>query len=107
MFLSSAAVALPAKTSEPATIAAATTRIVTSFKSQPQNLLAILKIGQQRRRGSLVKNRAALQREDAVGQRQHQVEIVLHDHDGGVPAQRVEYPEQFEDHGRREALERL
>ena len=52
-------------------------------------------------------HRAALQREDAVGQRQHQVEIVLDDHDRGVPAQQVEHLEQFEHHGRRQALERL
>jgi mannose-6-phosphate isomerase-like protein (cupin superfamily) len=52
-----------------------------------------------------VKHRAAFQREDAVGERQYQIEIVLDDHDGDVLAQGVEHAEKFEDHGRREALE--
>jgi hypothetical protein len=45
--------------------------------SKPQNLLAVLKIGQQRRRGPLMEHSTALEREHAVGQHQHQIEIVL------------------------------
>ena len=39
---------------------------------------------------------AAFEREDAVGERQHQVQIVLDDQDGSLPAQPVEDLEQVE-----------
>src|SRR6516165_6766945 len=74
---------------------------------QPENLFSIAEVREQRRRRSLVEYRAALQREDAVGERQHEIEIVLDDHDRHVPAELVEHLEQFERHRRREALERL
>ena len=50
---------------------------------------------------------AALQREHAVSQRQHQIEIMLDDHDRDVLPKPIEYLEQFEDHGRRQPLERF
>ena len=54
-----------------------------------------------------MEDRAALEREHAIGEREHQVEIVLDDHDRDVPAQAVEHRKQFLHHGRRETLERL
>lgn len=55
----------------------------------------------------MVEDGAALEHEDAVGERQHEVEIVLDDDDGGVAAQPVEHAEQLEHHRGREALEGL
>ena len=52
-----------------------------SAQSQPQYLLSIVEVGQQRLGRSVMEHGAALESEDAVGQRQHQVEIVLDDDD--------------------------
>jgi hypothetical protein len=52
-----------------------------------------------------MEHRAAFQREDAVGERQHEIEVVLDDRDGDVLLEPVEHLEQFEDHGRRQSLE--
>jgi hypothetical protein len=54
-----------------------------------------------------MEHRAALQRKDAVGKRQHQIEIVLDNDDAHVPAQPVEYTKEFQGHRRREPFERL
>ena len=75
--------------------------------ARPQDPLAIFEVGQERRRRSLVEYRAALQCEHAIGQRQHEVEIVLHDNNRGVAAQPVEHLEQLEDDRRRKAFERF
>ena len=42
---------------------------------------------ERRSRRTLMKHRATLQRKDTVGQRQYQIEIVLDDHDRGMPPQ--------------------
>ena len=42
-----------------------------------------------------MKYRAMLKRKHPVGERQHEIEVVLDDHDRGLPAQPVEYREQF------------
>src|SRR5262249_35377637 len=75
--------------------------------SQPKDLLAIAEIGEQWLGWSLVQHAAALEDEDTVGQCQHQIEIVLNDHDRQILAQPVERLEQLEDDRWRQALERL
>src|SRR5262245_32668860 len=72
---------------------------------EPEDFLAIGEVGKQHRRRPFVEHGAVLQREDAVGQRQHEVEIVLNDKDRDVLAQPVEYAEQLENDGGRQALE--
>src|SRR5271166_5607033 len=73
--------------------------------SEPQNPLAIVEIGQQRPRGALMEHRAAFECENAVGEGEYEVEIVLDDHDGEVPAEFIEYLEQLECDRGREPLE--
>jgi hypothetical protein len=58
-----------------------------SARSQPQDLLAQGEIAQQRLGGSLVRDGAALEHEYPIRQRQHQIEIVLDDHDRDAAAQ--------------------
>src|SRR5205814_3732926 len=69
--------------------------------SQPQYLFTVFEIGQQRCRWPLMKHRAALQREHTVGQCQHQVEIMLDDHDRHLLPKLLEHLEQLKDDGRR------
>src|SRR3972149_6023886 len=56
----------------------------------PEHLTAQLAICAERRRGPLVGDPAAVEDVDAVGQGQHEVEIVLHDEDRHLPAQPVD-----------------
>src|SRR5437868_14660365 len=53
--------------------------------SQPQYLVAVFEIGQQRCRGPLVKHRAARHREHPMAHRHHQVDIMLDEHDRDMP----------------------
>ena len=57
--------------------------------------------------GADVRDRAALERHGAVGQRQRQVEVMVDDQDRDLVAQLVESLEQLFDDRRREALEGL
>jgi hypothetical protein len=50
---------------------------------------------------------AALQREHTIGQRQHEIEIVLDDHDAHMAAQAIEHAEQLQRHRRRQPFEGL
>jgi hypothetical protein len=74
---------------------------------QPEDLLAITQILQQRLRRTLVKDRATLEREHAVGEREHEIEVVFDDQDRHVNAQRVECFEELEHDRGRKPLERL
>ena len=60
-------------------------------RSQPENALAVVQVVEQCVRRAFVEDRAALQREHAVGERQNQIEVVLDDQDRNVLAQLVEY----------------
>src|SRR5437868_15508869 len=55
-------------------------------RSQPQDLLAVVEIGQQRFCRSLMEHSAALEREHAVRQSKDQIAIVLDDQDRHVTA---------------------
>jgi hypothetical protein len=69
---------------------------------KPEDLLAIAQILEQRLRRTLVKDRAALEREHAVGGREHEIEVVLDDQDRQVGAQCIECLEELEhDRGRK------
>src|SRR6516165_10831771 len=48
---------------------------------EPEDLLAVGQVLEQRLRRALVKHRAALEREHPVGEREHQIEVVLNDQD--------------------------
>ena len=50
---------------------------------------------------------APFQHVSAIGEREHQVEIMLDDDERHFAAQFIEGLEQFFDHGRRQTLERL
>src|SRR4051794_12285346 len=93
----SAALPVAARRVETITATIFRVRMVASDWLEPENLLAVVEIRQQRRRRPIMEHRAALQREDAVGQRQHEVEIVLDDQDRDVLPQPVEHAEQLED----------
>src|SRR5262245_37966275 len=56
-------------------------------RSQPQNFLSIGEVLQQGLCEPLMNNRTALKREDAVGQRQNQIEIVFNDNDRNMLTQ--------------------
>ena len=73
----------------------------------PEHLTAQLAICAERRRGPLVGDPAAVEDVDAVGQGQHEVEIVLHDEDRHVPAQPVDGDEDRLADRRGQPFERL
>src|SRR3546814_6739191 len=69
-----------------------------SFRSssQPENLLAVVEVVQEGRGGPLMEHCAMLQREDAVRECQHQVQVVLDDEDRQPAAQAVEHGEELD-----------
>jgi hypothetical protein len=71
-----------ARTNEPV----ARNRADTLVSSQPKDSPAGVQIGQQRSGGSLMEYCAPLEGEHAVGQRQYQIQIMLHDYDGRMTA---------------------
>src|SRR2546423_7429381 len=75
--------------------------------SHPEDLPAQVEIFTQRGRGSLMHDRAALEHIRAIGQGQHEIEIMLDDDHRDLPAQAVEGLEQFLDDRGCETLERL
>jgi hypothetical protein len=73
--------------------------------SKPEDLLAVGQIVQPGLGRPGVEDGTPFEREDTVGQGQHQVEVVLDDHHRDLAAQLVEHREQLLHHGRRTALD--
>src|SRR3989441_8027451 len=73
----------------------------------PEHLTAQLAVGAQGGRRALVGDAAAVQHADPIGQRQDEVEVVLDDQDGHLPAQAVEGAEDRLAHRGGQALEGL